>query len=48
MKIRGFRIELGEIEACIARDPRIREVAVRGLDVADGDRRLVAYIVAER
>ena len=47
VKIRGFRVELGEIEVGIARHPAIREVVVIARDAAAGDKRLVAYFVAE-
>ena len=46
VKILGHRIEPGEVEAMLARHPAVRAGAITAPLGADGERRLVAYVVA--
>jgi amino acid adenylation domain-containing protein len=47
VKIRGFRVELAEIESVLARYHGLSHAVVVARDVADGEKRLIAYVVAE-
>ncbi|HEU4560440.1 MAG TPA: amino acid adenylation domain-containing protein [Longimicrobium sp.] len=47
MKVRGFRVEAGEVEAALRSHPSVREAVAALAAGAGGDRRLVAWLVAE-
>ncbi|QWF71690.1 amino acid adenylation domain-containing protein [Methylomonas paludis] len=47
IKLRGFRIEQGEIETVLRQHPQLREVVVDVYEPVPGDKRLVAYCIAE-
>jgi amino acid adenylation domain-containing protein len=46
VKIRGHRVELGEIESLLNEHPGVRESVVLFREVANGEKALVAYIIA--
>ncbi len=47
VKVRGYRIELGEVEYALSSCPGVRDAVVMGRTDADGQTRLVAWIVAD-
>lgn len=46
VKLRGFRVELGEIESVLAQHPSILQAVVTAWTNDDGEKSLVAYLVA--
>ncbi len=45
LKVRGHRIEPGEVEQTLRAHRSVKEAVVDGVDFADGDMRLVAWVV---
>ena len=48
VKIQGYRIELGEIEAALCQHPDVQTAAVIAIGEMRGEKKLAAYVVAER
>jgi thioesterase domain-containing protein/acyl carrier protein len=46
LKIRGHRVEPAEIEAALRAHPAVRDAAVVGRTVANGETRLAAYVIS--
>jgi amino acid adenylation domain-containing protein len=47
VKIRGFRVELAEVESVLARYSGLAHAVVVAIEVEDGEKRLVGYVVPE-
>jgi amino acid adenylation domain-containing protein len=47
VKVRGFRIELGEIDTALRRCDGVQAAVVRAIDLEEGDRRLVAFVIGD-
>jgi amino acid adenylation domain-containing protein len=46
IKVRGFRIEPREVEICLCQHPQITACLLVSHDYADGDIRLIAYVIS--
>jgi amino acid adenylation domain-containing protein len=48
VKVRGYRIEVAEIEVVLSEHERVKEAVVTAQEGENGEKRLVAYFVAEQ